>query len=156
MKEIYSFSVEIQEPRTKSVEKTVINKETKEEEKVNVEEEYSEAVPVQVIIREPKRREVEEADMEYSIEMSKCIKRGVLTNAMLAKKYSDSGGLLTEEDASFLTRKYGELAELQTHYTKLGSKTSRKTKAENKKISDLVFKLSTVRKEIVEMETSYS
>ncbi len=156
MKEIYSFTVEVQEPKTRSVEKTVINKETDKEEKVTVEEEYLEPVPVQVIIREPNRREIEEADMEYSIEMSNCIKKGVLTKAMLAKKYSDSGGLLSEEDATFLTRKYGELAELQTLYTKLGSKTSKKTKADNKKITDTLHKLSTVRKEIVEMETAYS
>ena len=156
MKEIYSFTVELDEVKTKSVKKTVINKETKKEEEVNVDEEYTESVPVQVIIQEPNRRQIEEADMEYSIEMSKCIKKGILTKAMLAKKYSDSGGLLTEEDATFLTKKYGELAELQANYTKLGSKTGKKTKTENKKITDLLHELAKVRREIVEMETAYS
>ena len=52
-----------------------------------------------MILKEPNRRQIEEADMEYSIEMSQCVKRGILTKAMLAKKYSDSGGLLAEEDA---------------------------------------------------------
>ena len=54
----------------------------------------------QIRIAEPSRRQVEDADMEFSIEMSKCIKKGILTKAMLAKKYSDSGGLLSEEDST--------------------------------------------------------
>jgi len=52
----------------------------------------AEVEPVRVILKEPNRRQIEEADMEYSIEMSQCVKRGILTKAMLAKKYSDTGG----------------------------------------------------------------
>ena len=59
-----------------------------------------------MILKEPNRRQIEEADMEYSIEMSQCVKRGILTKAMLAKKYSDSGGLLAEQDAKNLSKKY--------------------------------------------------
>ena len=48
------------------------------------------------VINQPTRRQMEEADMEYSIEMSKCVKQGILTKAMLMNKYSDTGGLLSE------------------------------------------------------------
>ena len=133
MKEIYSFTVELEKEVERSVEKTIINKETGKEEKVSVNEKFTEKEPVRVVLKEPNRREIEEADMEYSIEMSQCVKRGILTKAMLAKKYSDTGGLLAEEDAKNLNAKYGELADLQTNFTKLATKTGKKTDEDEEK-----------------------
>ena len=51
-----------------------------------------EKVPVQFRIKRPSRRELEDGELEYSVEMSNCIKRGILTKAMLYKKYSDDIG----------------------------------------------------------------
>jgi len=113
MKEIYSFTVELEKEVEKAVEKTIIDKETGEEKKVSVNEKIKEKEPVRIILKEPNRRQIEEADMEFSIEMSQCVKRGILTKAMLAKKYSDSGGLLAEEDAKNLSSKYSEISKLQ-------------------------------------------
>ena len=131
MKEIYSFSVEIDKEVKETVTKKRKNKETGKMEEVSIEETVKKPVPIKIILKEPNRRDLEEADIEYSIEMSKCIKRGILTKAMLAKKYSDTGGLLTEEDAKLLTRRYSELGELQNRYSRLSSKPKkiRKMKA---------------------------
>jgi hypothetical protein len=156
MKEIYSFSVELEKKTTKKVKKTVLNKETKKEETVEVEEEVTEEEPIRVILKEPNRRQIEEADMEYSIEMSQCVKRGILTKAMLAKKYSDSGGLLAEEDAKSLNSKYGELAQFQTDFTKLSTKTGKKTKGDEEKSKGLINKIAESRREIIDIETSYA
>ena len=155
MKEIYSFSVDIEREVEETVTKKRKNKETNKMEEVSVGQIVKKEVPIKVILKEPNRREVEEADMEYSIEMSKCIKKGILTKAMLAKKYSDSGGLLSEEDAKFLTRKYASMGELQTKFTRISTKP-KKTKADEDKIKDLLGQLGTLRREIVDMESSYS
>jgi hypothetical protein len=156
MKEIYSFTVDLEKKVTKKVQKTVLNKETKEEEKIEVEEEITEEDPIRVILREPNRRQVEEADMEYSIEMSQCVKRGILTKAMLAKKYSDTGGLLAEEDAKNLNSRYAKLADLQTSFTKLATKTGKKTKEDKEKRSKILADLAELRREIIDIETSYA
>lgn len=87
--------------------------------------------------------------------MSNCIKKGVLTKAMLAKKYSDCGGLLSEEDASFLTRKYTELGDIQNKYSRLSSKP-KKNKQDENKLSNILGQIAEKRREIVDMETSYS
>ena len=108
MKEIYSFTVELEKEVEKAIEKTIIDKDTGEEKKVSVNEKVIEKEPIRVILKEPNRRQIEEADMEYSIEMSQCVKRGILTKAMLAKKYSDSGVLLAEQHAKNLSKKYGD------------------------------------------------
>ena len=80
MKEIYSFTVELEKEVEKAIEKTIIDKDTGEEKKVSVNEKVIEKEPIRVILKEPNRRQIEEADMEYSIEMSQCVKRGILTN----------------------------------------------------------------------------
>lgn len=151
---IYKFTVkterEVDEEST--VEKK--NEETGEVEKVTTTKKVKKEIPHEVIIREPSRRQVEDADMEFSVEMSKCIKRGILTKAMLAKKYSDSGGLLSEEDSQSLVRLYRELAEVQNNLARLTSKKNKsdEEKAREKKLTD---NFATIRKEIVELETSY-
>jgi len=155
MKEIYSFNVDIEKDVTEQVTKKRKNKKTGKMEEYSVEETSKKPVPVKIILKEPNRKDLEEADIEYSIEMSKCIKRGILTKAMLAKKYSDTGGLLTEEDAQTLTRRYSELGDLQNKYTRLNSKP-KKEKSDEKKISDLLGEMASKRRDIVDMETSYS
>jgi uncharacterized membrane-anchored protein YhcB (DUF1043 family) len=92
--------------------------------------------------------------MEFSVEMSKCIKRGILTKAMLAKKYSDSGGLLTEDDSKDLIRLYKELAELQNSLGKSMAK-KKKSAEEKEREGELTEQFASTRKRIVELETTY-
>ena len=154
IREIYSFTVE----QTEKVKVTELEERENEDgtkEKVEITKEIDQAVPYRVILKQPNRREMEEAELEYSIEMSRCIKQGILTKAMLSKKYSDSGGLMAEEDAKDLSRLYMKFAELTNDLTRLTTKPS-KTKREEEKISEQSGKLGEVRKQIVDMETSYA
>jgi hypothetical protein len=155
MKEIYSFNVEVEREVQETETKKRKNKETGKMEEVSVDKTVKKEVPIKIIIKEPNRRQLEDADMEFSIEMSNCIKRGILTKAMLAKKYSDSGGLLSEEDAKFLTRKYSELGDLQNKYTRLSAKP-KKTKADEDRLTSMMGDMADKRREIVDIETSYS
>jgi hypothetical protein len=155
IKTIYSFLVDREEEIEQESSKKVKNEETGKMESVKETRTVKENIPYRVIIRQPGRREMEEADMEYSIEMSKCIKNGILTKAMLAKQYSDTGGLMTEEDAQFLDRQYGHLADLQNKFTKLSTKQKR-TNADEEKIKDITTDLAATRKVIIDLETNYS
>ena len=155
MKEIYSFSVEVEREVEETVSKKRKNKESGKMEEVSVTQNVKKEVPVRIIIKEPNRRQIEEADMEFSVEMSKCIKKGILTKAMLAKKYSDSGGLLTEEDAKQLTKLYASLGEMQTKYTRLSSK-AKKSKKDEDKLNEMLGEMGQLRRDIVDMETTYS
>lgn len=153
-KTIYKFTVKKEEEVEEENTSEVKNKETGELEKVTKTKTVKKEVPYQIRIAQPSRRQIEDADMEFSIEMSKCIKRGILTKAMLAKKYSDSGGLLSEEDSSELVRSYRELAEIQSDLGRLMSK-KKKTEKEKTKETELTDSFSSVRKRIVDLETSY-
>ena len=155
LKEIYSFTAEKEEEFEKTETKEVTNQETGKKEKVSVTKTVKEAVPYRIILKQPSRRQMEEAELEYSIEMSNCIRKGILTKAMLAKKYSDTGGLLTEEDARELSASYVKYGELSAEFQKISART-KKTDKDEKRIAELSGKLSEVRKGIVDLETAYS
>jgi hypothetical protein len=132
------------------------NKETGKQEEVQVTKKVKKKVPYEILVKEPSRRQLEEADMEYSIEISRCIKKGVLTKAMLAKKYSDTGGILTEKDAERLVDLYGDLSELEGEAARSGIKTSAAVeKGASEKTKELYGKLALTRRDIVNLESSY-
>tara|TARA_E500000081_G_C6094690_1_gene334503 strand:- start:371 stop:1183 length:813 start_codon:yes stop_codon:yes gene_type:complete len=155
IREVYSFTVEHVEKQKVSETESRKNEETGEDEQVEVTKEVEASVPYRVIIKQPNRKEMEEAELEYSIEMSNCIRQGILTKAMLAKKYSDSGGLMTEEDAKALSRTYIKFGEYTTELTRLTSKSSQ-TDKDKKKIESLSGKLAESRRDIVDMESNYA
>lgn len=153
-KVIYSFKVTVEREVEQSTTSKVKNKKTGEMEEITKTKKVKQPVSHDITIYQPSRRQVEDADMEFSIEMSKCIKKGILTKAMLAKKYSDSGGLLSEEDSQKLVRSYSELAEIQTNLSKLMSKKN-KSKEDEELIESLTEEFSGVRRNIVDLETTY-
>lgn len=98
MKELFSYTVNI----PKEVEKT----ETKEENgtTITVTKKVTEETPVRVIIKQPSKKNIEDGGLQFSVEMSNCIKKGILTKGMLMKKYKDTGGSFSEEDQKELDK----------------------------------------------------
>lgn len=149
-KELYCFSVD------REVEKEVSStkKDKKTGEEITVTKKVKEKEPLAVKIKKPSRRELEDAELEFSVEMSKCIKKGILTKAMLAKKYSDTGGLMSEDDASDLVDNYKKIFELQSEYSRLEI-IQNKTDKQTKRVDEIVEELQIVRRKIVETESNY-
>ena len=154
LREIYSFTAEKEE----TVQKTETKEGTGEngkKETLSITKDVTEAVPYRIILKQPNRRQIEEAELEYSVEMSNCIRKGILTKAMLAKKYSDTGGLLSEEDAQELSGLYLKFGEKSGEFQKLSAKT-KPTDTDKKRMDKMSGEIALLRKEIVDMETSYS
>ena len=110
-------------------------------------------MPLEVKIKKPSRRELEDAELQYTIEMSKCIKQGILTKAMLAKKYSDTGGAFTEEGEKEYGKLYKQILEFQNEYIKLDSATKLDAK-QKKRLEFLKEEIAKVKRELVEVETN--
>jgi hypothetical protein len=155
LREIYSFTVEKEEKVKKTETKKVKNPDTKKMEEVSITREVTEGVPYRVILKEPTRRQIEDAELEYSVEMSKCIRKGILTKAMLAKKYSDTGGLLTEVDAKHLSGLYIKFGELSSDFQKVNSRLKKEDK-DRDRLAKLSGEIAKAKKEIIDIETSYS
>ena len=148
-KDIYNFTVyETVEKPVESVSKDEQGNEVKVTKKV------SEKSPIKVFLKKPSRRQIEEADLEYSVEMSRCVKKGVLTKAMLVKKYSDTGGLMSESEAKTLYQNYQKLLELQREYTE-NETVNKKEENRKKKSDELGLEMAKVRDQIVKTEMAY-
>lgn len=145
MKELFSYIVKV----NKEVEKT----ETKEEngQKITVTQKIKEEVPMRIIIKQPSRKNLEDAELQFSIEMSSCIKKGILTKGMLTKKYSDTGGMLSEEDAKELVSLYNKISQHQNELLLLTSKTDYDKQIE----ADIINKITTTRMKMVQVESLY-
>lgn len=148
-KKLYSFT--IFEDKEKTVEETSINEETKEE--IIVKKKVTEKSPIEVILKKPTRRQIEEADLEYSVEMSRCIKKGILTKAMLAKKYSDTGGSLSEEESQTLVDLYKKIFDLQNEMIRI--EASSKQEENKQKIEEMILEMTETRKRILDIESNY-
>jgi hypothetical protein len=149
IKEIYNFN--IYEEKEVPVE-TVSKDEEGNEIKVTKKEKQK--VPIKIILKKPSRRQIEEADLEYSVEMSRCVKKGILTKAMLVKKYSDTGGLMSETEAKNLYQLYQKLMELQREFTE--NETVNKGESNRKKKSEeLTLEMTKVRDGIIKTEMAY-
>jgi len=110
-------------------------------------------VPVQVRIKRPSRRELEDAELEYSVEMSRCVKRGILTKAMLYKKYSDTGGVFSEQDAKDYGKLYTEVLNLQNEYVRLDS-ADKKSDKQKKRLEEIKEDLGATKQKMVEVEST--
>lgn len=154
-KQIYSFTIQSEKEVEKITKKVMKNDEGVEEE-VEVKKKVKEKYPIEFLIKKPSRRELEEADTEFSIAMSQSVKKGILTKAMLAKKYADSGGALTEDDANELLENYKKLNEFEQDLTKMGIQGYDENDQENQeKLKKLNSDMVEIRKKIIDLESNY-
>jgi hypothetical protein len=154
-KTIYTFNIEkiakITEKRTEKY----TDENGVEKERV-ISETVEKSIPVEILIKQPNRKQIQEAEMIFSIEMSKCIKQGILTKAMLLNKYSDSGGLVSQKDSDELNENYEKYYQLQIELSSLNVKPESERSEEDKTlITSKQNEIVNIRKLIVERETSY-
>lgn len=148
-KELYSFTID----EEVEVEKKSTRKNKKTGEETTVTRKVKEKNPVEIKLKRPSRRQLEEAELEYSVEMSRCVKKGILTKAMLYKKYSDTGGVWSEEDAKDYGKLYKDLFNIQNEYVRLES-AEKKTEKQKEKLEILKEKLAQTKRQLVDAESS--
>ena len=139
--------------REEEVEKETSRTDKKTGEKITKTKKVKEKKSYQIRIKRPSRRELEEAELEYSIEMSKCVKKGILTRAMLYKKYSDTGGMYTEDEASDYSKIYKDILTAQNEYVRLDT-VEKKTKEQKEKLEKIKSDLADSKRKLVEFESN--
>jgi hypothetical protein len=154
-KYIYTFNIEKVAKITEKRQEKYTDENGVEKERT-ISEMVDKTIPVEILIKQPNRKQIQEAEMVFSIEMSKCIKQGVLTKAMLLNKYSDTGGLVNQKDSDELNAGYEKYGQLQIEIVNLNLKPeSERTQEDKDLILSKQSELIDVRREIVERETSY-
>jgi Ca2+-binding EF-hand superfamily protein len=144
---IYKFTLETKEKKKVEVERK--NKETGEIETII--QNKTVKTPTEFVIKKPSRRLVDEAEAQYAIELSKNIKKGIITKNMLVKKYADTGGQLTENEAADMVRKLKKSNDIANEIQLL---TVTEKKENKKKIEELQVELLQLRQELADLELS--
>ena len=143
----------------KNIYEFVVNKKTKEQvetvrknkdgEEETVTKNKTVTVPVKFIVKKPTRRMIDAAEEFFAIQLSKNVKKGIVTKAMLSKKYADTGGTLTEDEGKEMIRAVQRSNELSNEIQKLIA-----LKADKNEIDKLEEELLVTRKNLIELENS--
>jgi len=144
---IYEFTIE--KPEVKQVETQRKNKAGELETILSNKTVKS---PVKIVVQKPTRRMADDAEVHYSIQLSKAIKMGIVTKAMLIKKYADNGGALTEDESRELLRSLKKLNELENEYKLIA--TSTKDKANKSRSKELEAEIILLKRDLQALESS--
>lgn len=148
MKILYSFTVpqkvtvpESSEAVNEKGEKVVVTK--------NVEK----LVPVKFLIRKPTRAMFDDADLFYGVQLSQCIKEGLLTRAQLATKFADEGATLSEAERKRYTETFVRLHEKNKEYQELTlAKEEDRTPEQKEAIENLMKEMTELNRELQQLE----
>jgi len=150
MKKLFEFMV----PKEVEVEETDITKNEKGEE-VKTTKKVKKKEQVKIFLRKPTRALFDEAELFYGVRLSEGIKAGLLTRALLAKRFTNDGGVLSEEEKNVYATLYVALFERQNEFQKLSIKDeSERTEEEKVRYKEVISELTELRNQIQDFETA--
>jgi hypothetical protein len=149
MKKLFTFTV------NKEIEEKTKETQTNDKgETITIEKPSKKTVEQKVFLRKPTRALYDEAELFYGIKLSEGIKAGLLTRALLAKRFLNDGGVLSEQEKEKYLKLVARLSELQAG---LESEAAKNEKEQNtQKINDSIVEIETVKSELTDLELSQS
>jgi len=152
MKKLYEFKL----PNKQKIKETTTEKNDQGQE-VSTTTEVEKTVDRKFFIKRPTRRLFDEAELYYGVKLSEGIKAGLLTRALLAKRFSNDGGVLGDKEKEQFQGLYEELFEKQVEHQALSLKTKEERSAEeNEKFEELQDWLKEARARVQEFEMQQS
>jgi len=114
-----------------------INKPTEKEVKIEEKDQtvikkVTENVPVKIVLKNPSRSDISDADLFYSIQYSDLQSKGLLTEAMVRRIYSERGGILSKDDEKKLEDTRSALLMNREDYFKLADDLNNEKNEEKK------------------------
>ena len=144
MKWLYEFSVN----QEKELEQIDITKDEQGNE-VKTTKKVKKIVPVKFKIQKPTRRLFDDAELFYAVKLSEGIKSGLLTKALLAKRYQNDGGAMSEPEKQKYSKLYIDLYNKETEFQKVSLNLENISPEEKTaKIASLIGELTEIRQEL--------
>ena len=148
MKRLFQFT--LQQEITKTIEEKSTDKEGNE---VTVTKDVKEFVDKVITLKKPNRIMFDDAELFYGVELSKGIKAGLLTRALLSKRFSNDGGVMSEPDKEEYADLYLELFNNQTEIERLSATGSKsRSEQESKKFTEAVKESGALKRRIQDFE----
>ena len=111
--------------------------------------------PFKCAIKKPNRGLYEEGELFYSVEVSRYIQAGMLTKTLLAKRFANDGGTLTEKDQEHYAKLYSQLHSKEQEVQRIQLDTDN-AKKRAKKLQQLIIDITSIRQQLVEFESTQS
>jgi hypothetical protein len=148
MKTMFEFDIY----HEKEIEKVEVSTNEKGEE-VKTTSKVKTTVPVKLGIKKPTRSLFDEAELFYGVRLSEGIKAGLLTRALLAKRFNNDGGVLSDEEQKEYNELYLEFFNLQSEFQKLSIKEeSIRNEEEKENIKAVIVKMNDARERLQKYE----
>jgi hypothetical protein len=148
MKTMFEFDIY----QEKEIEKVDVSTNEKGEE-VKVTSKVKTTVPVKLAIKKPTRSLFDEAELFYGVKLSEGIKAGLLTRALLAKRFNNDGGVLSDEEQKEYNELYIEFFNLQSEFQKLSIKEeSIRSDEEKENLKTVIAKMNDARERLQKYE----
>ena len=125
MKRLYKFKL-----TQKVTEKVEEKSKDDEGNEITVSKDIEKKIDRHIFLRKPVRSLFDEAELYYGVRLSEGIKAGLLTRALLAKRFSNDGGVMSEDDKNEYSGLYLKLFENQNKIERLSVKESKKRTGE--------------------------
>ena len=150
MKKLFEFVV----PKEELVKETDTSTNDKGEE-VTTSKEVKKKVDKKYFLRKPTRKLFDQAELFYGVQLSEGIKAGLLTRALLQKRFSNDGGTLGEKEREEWATLYSDIFDKQVEIQRLALLDDRSPEEEAKFLNSKEF-LKDARVRIQEFEMQQS
>jgi len=148
MKRIYEFTVNKEETLE---EESVENK--KDGTTVTTAKDVKKDVPYQFFLRRPTRAMTDEAELYYGVRLAEGIKAGLLTRALLEKRFENDGGTRSDDENTEYKRTVEKLQDFHKEQSKIleiGEK--KRTPAQKKKLKELDKEIKPARRALRDLQ----
>lgn len=148
MKKLYEFTL------NKEIElKETISEKNESGEEISVTKTVKKQIPQKIVIKKPTRLLFDEAELFYGVRLSEGIKAGLLTRALLSKRFTNDGGVFSEIDKEEYTKLYMKIFELQNDFQKISLKEDKdRSEEENIEYKALIKQITEIREKIQDYE----
>jgi len=148
MKRIYEFTVNKEEEVSEDTVK--IQKDGTE---VTTSKKIKKDVPYKFFLRRPTREMTDEAELYYGVRLADGIKAGLLTRAMLEKRFENDGGTRSDDENlqyKLITEKLKKFYEEQSKIIDITEK--KRTTSQKKRLKELEKDVRPVRRELRDLQ----
>ena len=148
MKRLFQFT--LQQEITKTIEEKSTDKEGNE---VTVTKDVRKEIDRYIILRKPNRVMFDDAELFYGVTLSMGIKAGLLTRALLSKRFSNDGGVMSDEDKEEYADLYVSMFNNQTEIERISGTPARsRTEEQKTRLNELAGEAGTLKRQIQEFE----
>ncbi len=148
MKRIYEFTVNKEEVvKEESVEKK------KDGTEVTTSKDVKKEVPYNFFLRRPTRAMTDEAELYYGVRLAEGIKAGLLTRALLEKRFENDGGTRSDDENTQYKETLTELQKFHKEQSKLLDVSDKKrTPTQKKRLKEIEEKMKPARRTLRDLQ----